>query len=348
MDRTTFDGSWGSFAFSPAECDFCREARTRASPQQEHTVGWEEIGPRADGVGQQLFRGTGLSGTRFYKEFVMHSRSLRFRTSCAVAAAAATAGAADAAIVVFDSFSAGSQSVIAAGSIVTSAATAVNTSTTNASIAATAGSRNQRASRAAWDTALNATGLTDAEKAARFASTVVDSSTGVASLSFGGRVSNASSVVQYLAAAGAYMDLSGYQGVQLDGALVSSGGLGITSVVNVDVILVDANGVTASHYFSASDADGGFTALNGILSANFADFFASNPFDPFWYGSIDLTQIASFAVNFSYYDGSFGASAVSGTYQLGQIGLISTAVPAPGALALLTVVGLATSGRRRR
>jgi len=276
----------------------------------------------------------------------MRTVSFIARTSLALSAAAFVAGSADAAIVVFDSFGAGSQTVTAAGSLL-AAGSATNTSGVNASIAATAGSRNQRTSKASWDTAQNVVGLTNAEKSARFASTVINTSTGTASMSFGGRVSNAASAVQYLASVGNYMDFTSYDGVQLDGAMTSSSGFGFASVVNIDVILIDASGVAANYYFSANDANGGFTGANGLLSANFADFIATNPLDPFWTGSIDLSQIASFAVNFSYYDGSLSPASVAGSYQLGQIGLISTAVPAPGAVALLAAAGLVGSVRRR-
>ena len=274
----------------------------------------------------------------------MRTVSFIARTSLALSAAAFAAGSADAAIVVFDTFGAGAQTVTAAGSLL-AAGSATNTSGVSASIAATAGSRNQRTSKASGDTAQNVAGLTNAEKSARFASTVINTSTGTASMSLGGRVSNAASAVQYLASVGNYMDFTLYEGVQLDGAMTSSSGFGFASVVNLDVILIDASGVTANYYFSANDANGGFTGADGLLSANFADFIATNPLDPFWTGSIDLSQIASFAVNFSYFDGSFGAASVAGSYQLGQISF--NAVPAPGALALLAVAGVVGLRRRR-
>ncbi|MFM8641105.1 MAG: hypothetical protein ACKOEL_10790, partial [Planctomycetota bacterium] len=77
----------------------------------------------------------------------MRTVSFIARTSLALTAAAFAAGSADAAIVVFDTFGAGAQSVTAAGSLAVSG-TATGTSGANASIGAVAGSRNQRTARA--------------------------------------------------------------------------------------------------------------------------------------------------------------------------------------------------------
>lgn len=274
----------------------------------------------------------------------MRTVSFIARTSLALTAAAFAAGSADAAIVVFDTFGAGAQSVTAAGSLAVSG-TATGTSGANASIGAVAGSRNQRTARASWDTAQNVS-ILNAEKTARSASTVIDTSAGVARMSFGGRVSNATCSVAYLAGVGQAMDLSSYDGVQLAGVMTAASGFSQSSIVTLDVVLVDAMGVSGNYYFNAADASGGLTALNGLLSANFVDFAAFNPLDPFSTAALDLTQIASVAVNFSYYDGSFGAPSVSGIYHLGQIGLIST-VPAPGAIAVLAAAGLIGASRRR-
>lgn len=267
------------------------------------------------------------------------------RTTLALTAAAFASGSADAAIVVFDTFGASAQSVTAAGSLVSNTGVATNTSTTNASIAAVAGSRNSRVARADWRTDQNVTGLSNAEKTGRSASTIVDTAAGVARMSFGGRLSEANNALTYASQVGGTMDFSSYDTLYLDGALTNASGFELTSVLTLDIVLVDANGINASWYFGANDANGGMTGLNGVLAANLADFASFDPNDFASTAAIDLTQIASFSLKLGYYDGSLSAPTVGGTYSLGQISF--NAVPAPGAIALLAAAGLVGAVRRR-
>lgn len=275
----------------------------------------------------------------------MRNVSFIARTSLALTAAAFCAGTADAALVVFDTFGASAQSVVAAGSLTQNTAAASGTSATSASIAAVAGSRNSRQARADWATGSTASALTDADKTGRSASTVIDTAAGVARMGFGGRVSSANASLTYASQVGGVMDFSGYDTLFLDGALTNVSGLGQTSVLTLDIVLIDANGINASTYFGAGDANGGLTGLNGLLSANLADFFS---FDPNGFGStplIDLSQIVSFSLTLGYYDGSFNAPSAGATYELGQISF--NAVPAPGAIALLAAAGMMGWTRRR-
>lgn len=274
----------------------------------------------------------------------MRTVSFIARTSLAVTAAAFAAGSADAALVVFDTFGAAAQSATAAGSLLNAGA-ATNTSTTSASIAAVAGSRNARQARADWATDQNVGGLTNAQKTARSASTVIDTAAGVARMSFGGRLSAANNALTYASQVGGTMDFSSYDTMYLDGALTNASGFGLSSVLTLDIVLVDSAGINASWYFGANDANGGMTGLNGVLSANLADFSSFDPNDFASTVAIDLTQISSFSLKLGYYDASFGAPSVSATYQLGQISF--NAVPAPGAIALLAAAGLVGSARRR-
>lgn len=275
----------------------------------------------------------------------MRTVSFIARTSLALTAAAFAAGSADAALVVFDTFGAGAQSVTAAGSLVSNTGVSTNTSGANASIAPVAGSRNSRLARADWATDQNVAGLTTAQKSARSASTIVDSAAGVARMSFGGRLSAANNALTYASQIGGTMDFSSYDTMYLDGALTNATGFSLSSVLTLDIVLVDSNGINASWYFGASDANGGLTGLNGVLSANFADFASFDPNDFASTVAIDMSQIASFSVKLGYFDGSFGAPSVGATYSLGQISF--NAVPAPGAIALLAAAGLVGAVRRR-
>ena len=274
----------------------------------------------------------------------MRTVSFITRTSLALTAAAFAAGSADAALVVFDTFGAGAQTVTAAGSLLT-AGVATGTSSASASIGQVAGSRNNRSARADWATDQNVAGLTTAQKSARSASTVVDSAAGVARMSFGGRLSAANNALTYASQVGGTMDFSSYDAVYLDGALTNATGFGLSSVLTLDIVMVDSAGINANWYFSANDANGGLTGLNGLLSANFVDFASFDPNDYTSTVAIDLSQIASFSVKLGYYDFSFGAPTVGATYSLGQISF--NAVPAPGALALLAAAGVVGLRRRR-
>ena len=277
----------------------------------------------------------------------MRTVSFIARTSLALTAAAVAAGSADAGLV-FDSFASSGQSVLAGGSLVLTRVDATpSTSGTSASIAPVAGSRNARVATAAWES-YGDVFYTDAEKGARYANTIIDTTAGAAIFGFGGKVDIARGSLSYGSQPGSWMNLSGNgYGIGLEGSLTSSLGItgGFDNGMTIDIVITDRFGVSANYVFFSNGATAGdVSGLDGSLAANFAAFQWIRPdgyFGPDQ--TVDFTQVANVAVNFEYLNFGFGAPDVVGSYQLNQI----TLLPAPGAIALLAAAGLVGSSRRR-
>lgn len=270
-------------------------------------------------------------------------RTARFvHRSFALALASVAIPATANAGIVIDSFDAVGQVALAGGSLVaTSVDSGAATSAANAAIAPIANSRNRRVARASW-TSTGDNGFSTAEKANRFASTIVDTASGTANFNFGGKLDGATGQLTYNAAVGASMDFASYgYGIGLSGFL--SGSTGITDPymqgLTLDLVLVDTAGIVANYTFFGYSGTA-FDGLNGNLVASFADFLPTNPDETF-----DFTRVASFSVNFAFQSNYFGASTpdVVGSYQLSSISI----VPAPGAVALLAAAGLVGMRRRR-
>jgi len=257
-------------------------------------------------------------------------------TSLSLLTASAQAG------IIIDSFDASSQMALAGGSATSSFVSSVaSVSAANAAIAPIANSRSNRVARASWSSS-DDSGYSTADKANRFSSTTIDTAAGTANFNFGGKLGEATGSLTYNAKRGTSMDFASQgHGIGITGSLVGS--TGITNPylqgLTLDLVLTDAYGVQANYTFFGYAA-GGFDGLNGGLLANFADFAPFNPEE-----SIDLTQVTSFSMNFEYQCNAFGAGVpeVAGSYQVGSISI----VPAPGAVALLAVTGLAVMRRRR-
>ncbi len=272
-------------------------------------------------------------------------RTTRFvhRTASLALASVAVATAANAGIVI-DSFDTAGQVALAGGSqVATLVDSGAVTSATNGAIAPVANSRNNRVARAGWTSTADS-GFTTADKANRYAATIIDTASGTANFNFGGKLDGATHSLAYNSAVGTSMDFASYgYGIGLNGLLAGSTGISdpYFQGLTLDIVLTDADGIQANYlFFGYDEVSATFDGLDGNLVANFADFVTFNPGEV-----IDLTRISSLAVRFEYQNNTFGASTpdVVGSYQLGSISI----VPAPGAVALLAAAGIVGMRRRR-
>lgn len=270
-------------------------------------------------------------------------RTTRFvhRSSVLALASIAVSATANAGIVL-DSFDVVGQVALAGGSQVASVMdSGAATSSANAAIAPVANSRNNRIARAGWVSTADS-GFSTADKANRYANTIIDTASGTANFGFGGKLDGMTSSLTYNAVVGASMDFASYgYGIGLAGLLTGSTGIADPYMqgLTLDLVMIDASGIVANYTFFGYSGTA-FDGLDGNLVASFADFVPTNPGETF-----DFTRVASFSVNFAYQSNFFGASTpdVVGSYQLSSISI----VPAPGAVALLAAAGLVGMRRRR-